>query len=167
MKISLICALSESRVIGKGNKIPWHIKEDLIRFRDKTIGHTVIMGRKTMKSLLSYYKKSGRPLPKRNHIIVTRDKNYSIDFPDCHIVNSVNEAIDLAKKIEKEEIFISGGEEIFRQTIDLADKVYLTIVKGNFDGDKFFPDYSKFKRKVFEENHQDKNYSFKFIELIK
>ena len=164
-KISIIVAMSENRVIGKGDRIPWHIKEDLIRFRDKTIGHTVIMGRKTMDSLLSYYKKSRRPLPKRNHIIITHDKNYSVNFPNCYIINSVIEAINLAKKIEKEEIFISGGEQIFRQTINLANKLYLTIVKGDFDGDKFFPDYSKFKKIVFEEDHRDENYSFKFVEM--
>jgi dihydrofolate reductase len=159
--------MSENRIIGKGDKIPWHIKEDLIRFRDKTIDHTVIIGRKTMESLLSYYKKSGRPLPKRNHIIITRDKNYSVNLPNCYVVNSVIEAVNLAKKIEKKEIFISGGEEIFRQTISLADKLYLTIVKGNFDGDKFFPDYSEFKKIVFEENHAEGDIKFKFVELTK
>ena len=92
-------------------------------------------------------------MPERNNIIVTRDKNYlksnggvSINqLIDALVDNSLDEALQKAKEIEKEEIFISGGEQIFKQTIHLADKLYLTIVNGNFEGDKYFPDYSMFK----------------------
>ncbi len=165
MRISIIAALAENRVIGKGDKIPWHIKEDLIRFRDKTLGHVVIMGRTTFDSMFDYYKSVKKNLPKRIHIIVTRDTDYHINIPDCYVVHSINEALDLGKKLETDEIFISGGQQIFEQTIKLAQRLYLTIVEGDFEGDKFFPDYSDFSKVISEENKQEGNYKFKFVEL--
>ena len=172
-KISIICALSENRVIGQGDRIPWHIKVDLIHFKEKTLHHTIIMGRNTFDSLLGYYQRSGKPMPERNNIIVTRDKNYlksnggvSINqLIDALVVNSLDEALQKAKEIEKEEIFISGGEQIFKQTIHLADKLYLTIVNGNFEGDKYFPDYSMFKKVISKEEREEKEQRFTFIEL--
>jgi len=165
MRISIIAAVSENKVIGKKDKIPWHITEDLRRFRDKTLGHVVIMGRNSFDSMLNYYQKVNKNLPKRIHIVVTRDMNYKINLPDCFVVHSIDKALNLAKKIEKEEIFISGGEQIFRQTINLAHRLYLTIVEGNFDGDRFFPDYSDFKKIISEEKKEEGNYKFKFVEL--
>lgn len=168
MLISIIAALSEDRVIGKNNKIPWHIKGDLVRFRDITTGHAVIMGRKTFESLMDYYKKSGRPLPKWRLIIISRNKNYQVNLPDCYVVNSIGAAIKLGKKLEKKELFIAGGAEIFAQTINLADKLYLTIVKGKFAGDSFFPEYKKvFKKVISDEEKEENGYRYKFLELIK
>ena len=173
-KISIICALSENRVIGQGDRIPWHIKADLIHFKEKTLHHTIIMGRNTFDSLLGYYQRNGRPMPERNNIIVTRDKKYlksnvgvSINqLIDTLVVNSLDEALQKAKEIEKEEIFISGGEQIFKQTIHLAEKLYLTIVEGVFEGDKYFPDYSIFKR-LFQRGGEEKGKRFTFVELEK
>ena len=89
-KISIICALSENRVIGQGDRIPWHIKADLIHFKEKTLHHTIIMGRNTFDSLLGYYQRNGRPMPERNNIIVTRDKKYL----KSNVGVSINQLID-------------------------------------------------------------------------
>lgn len=166
-KISIICALSENRVIGQGDRIPWHIKADLIHFKEKTLHHTIIMGRNTFDSLLGYYQRSGRPLPERNNIIVTHDMSYDPKQANCFVVDSIDKALQKAKEIEKEEIFISGGEQIFKQTIHLADKLYLTIVEGVFEGDKYFPDYSIFKKVISKEEREEKGQRFTFIELKK
>lgn len=166
--ISIIAAVSENQVIGNKNRIPWHIKKDLIHFRDKTIGHVVIMGRKSFDWMIDYYRNSKNPLPKRIHIIITRNKDYIVTEDNCFVVHSIKEALDLAKKIEKSEIFIGGGEQLYRQTIDIVDKLYLTIVKGNFKGDAFFPEYKEFKKVVFDSGWQkEKNNTFKFVELVK
>ena len=166
-KVSIICAVSENRVIGRGDKIPWHIREDLLYFKEKTEGRVVILGRKTFESLLSYYQKSGNLLPKRIHIVVSRDPAYQIRLKDCYLADSVTQALFLAKKLEKKEIFIAGGAEIFNQTIDLADKIYLTLVKGNFEGNKFFPDYSAFTRVVKKTIGKSKDHEYVFLELEK
>lgn len=164
--LSLITALGENRIIGNQGKIPWHIKADLVRFKNKTIGHVVVMGRKTFDSLKRYYQKSGNPMPKRIHIIVTRNREYKVNLPDCYIVNSIEKALELGRKMEKEEIFVSGGGQIYQQTIDLADKLYLTIVKGNFKGDAYFPKYkNKGFKTIKEEEKKEGKYIFKFVDL--
>lgn len=155
-KISLIAALCENRVIGNKGKIPWHISQDLKRFKKLTSSHVVIMGRKTYESI-------ERVLPNRTNIIVTNDRNYKVD--GAIICNSLNDAIEAAKKTEKAEIFIIGGGQIFAEAIKFADKLYLTIVKGNFKGDTFFPDYSWFKKVVFKKESKDENYQYIFLDI--
>lgn len=163
--ISIICALSENRVIGNKNKIPWHIKEDLIRFKQKTIGHTVIMGRTTFESVMGYYERSKRPVPNRKHVIVSRDKDYAVSHPNCYGVSSVDEALEKAKLIENDEIFISGGASIFRQTIDKVDRLYLTVVHAHFEGDTFFPEYSQFTKIIGEAKGVSEGLSYTFLDL--
>lgn len=159
--ISIIAAISENLIIGNENKLLWHIPEDMQRFKMLTTGHAVIMGRKTYESI-------GKPLPKRTNIIITRDEDYKTD--GCLVVHSLAEAIRLAKELPADakamagkKIFIIGGGQIYAQSINLADKLYLTIVKGNFSGDTYFPDYSRFKKIIFEESHP----GFTFLELVK
>lgn len=166
--ISIICALTDDRVIGYQNKIPWHIKDDLVRFKEKTIGHTVIMGRTTFESVAAYYKKSGNPIPDRKHVIVSRDKSYTVSLNNCSVVSSIDEALEKAKSIEKEEIFISGGASIFEQTIGKADRLYLTVVHTKFEGDTYFPDYSAFKKVINKEDRvTSKGTSYTFLDLEK
>jgi dihydrofolate reductase len=172
VSISLISALAENRVIGNQSKIPWHIRQDLIHFRDKTIGHTVIMGRKTFNSLLAYYQKSGKPLPQRAYIIVTRDDGYRTNQTNCFIVHSIKEAIQLGKShfvttSRDREIFVAGGAQIYQQTIDLADKLYLTIVKGQFKGDAYFPPYDQFKIVTDTGWQKEGKDQFKFVNLVR
>jgi dihydrofolate reductase len=196
--LSIVCALSENRVIGKEAQIPWHIKADLVHFRDLTLHHVVIMGRIAFDSMWEYYKKNSKPLPDRIHIVVTRDKNYNPDSltgsdpnsiadesktDKIHVVHSLEEAIGLAQplchskttfggissreSLECDEIFIAGGGQIYEQAIGLADKLYLTIVHQNFEGDAFFPDYSAFKKELSREEGSEGSFRFTFLELTK
>jgi dihydrofolate reductase len=156
MKINLIAALSENRVIGKDNKLLWNIPSDLKRFRQLTSGHPIIMGRKTYESI-------GRLLPNRTNIIITRDQDYKVE--GAVITHSLDEALRQAQG--DDEIFVIGGGQIFEQAISLADKLYLTIVKGNFEGDAFFPDYSAFTKEVLREDGEENGYEFTFLDLEK
>lgn len=136
-KVSIICALAaKNRAIGKNNALLWNIPADLKRFKELTTGHPIIMGQKTFESI-------GRPLPGRENIVITNDKNFNAD--NCKIFYSIPEAINYAKMIDPEEIFIIGGGSIYAQTIDMADRLYLTLVEGDFDADTYFPDYSAFE----------------------
>jgi len=165
MIISIVAVMDEHRGIGKDGRIPWHIREDLIRFKNLTLGKTVIMGRKTFESVLAYYAKSKNPIPNRKHIVVTHDMNYQPTIPNSYVTHSIEEALELAKKIETQEVIISGGGQLFSQGIQYADKLYLTIVKGTFDADTYFPDYSRFSTVVSSVQKQDDRYTFTFLEL--
>lgn len=155
VKISLIAAIaSENRALGKDNKLIYQIPEDLKRFKEITSGHTVIMGRKTFESI-------GYSLPNRLNIIITRDKNYS--GKGIIVVHSLDEALQQVQS--EDEVFIIGGGQIYNEAIKIADKLYLTIVEGNPTADTFFPDYSEFKKVVFEESHESQGLKYKFLEL--
>ena len=158
--LSIIAAISENRVIGNENKLLWHIPEDMQRFQKLTTGHPVIMGRKTHESI-------GRALPNRTNIIVTRDKNYQT--PGCIIVHSVDEAIKQSANSNQQsanpETFIIGGAQIYAQTINLADTLYLTVVHKNFTGDAVFPDYSRFAKVVSKEDKEASGLHYTFLKL--
>lgn len=132
-KLSLIVAMSENRVIGVNNHLPWNIPEDLKRFKAITNGHPIVMGRKTFESI-------GRLLPNRTNIIVTRDRDYRVEGAGvCH---SFEEALEWAKRSPgAEEIFVIGGSEIFKLALPKVSRIYLTEVKWPFEGDTFFPDF--------------------------
>lgn len=154
--ISIIAALAENRAIGKDNKLLFHIPEDLKHFKKITLGHPIIMGRKTYESI-------GRLLPERTNIIVTRNPSYKV--PGGFVFDSLKKALNYAQKQEKEEVFIIGGGEIYRQTLPLTDKLYLTVVRGKYEADTFFPDYSEFKKVIKSKERQDENYQYTFLEL--
>lgn len=138
MIVSQIAAMSKNRVIGMDNKLPWNIPEDLQYFRDKTRNRIVIMGRKTMDSL------NKKCLPKRLNIVITRNADYKVD--GAVIVNSVDEAFEEAKKHTAqwgEEVFVCGGEEIYRQALPKTDLIYLTEVDLIIEGDAHFPEFDK------------------------
>lgn len=155
-EICIIAAMSENRAIGKDNKLPWNIPEDLRRFKELTSGHPIIMGRKTFESI-------GRILPGRTNIIVTRDQSYTAE--GCICCHSLEEAIKIARGIDEERLFIIGGGEVFSQAVGLADRLCLTIIEGQFEGDTFFPDYSGFGRIVFEKTGELAGLRLKFLEL--
>lgn len=125
--INIIVAMSKNRVIGNNNTLIWHLPEDLKRFKALTTGNTIVMGRKTYESI-------GRPLPNRRSIIITRDTNYKVD--GCEVVNSLEEALELSNN----NCFIIGGGEIYRQALDKADRIYLTRINKDFEGDTTFPE---------------------------
>ena len=128
MRVSIICAASANGVIGVENKLPWKLPADLKRFKALTTGHAVLMGRKTYKSI-------GKPLPNRDNIVITRQKDYKA--PGCHVVYSMEEALDKAGQLGRktQEIFVIGGEKIFQQALPYANKIYLTRIDRDFEGD--------------------------------
>src|SRR5262249_38307457 len=119
---------------GKGNQLPWRLPADLRRFRELTMGHHIIVGRKTYESI-------GKPLPGRQMIIVTREKSY--EAQDCFIAHSVQEAINLAGPGGESEVFICGGAEIYAKSIRLVDRMYLTFVDAEVEADAFFPEFDE------------------------
>ncbi len=160
-KISIIVAVAgEKRVIGKRGGMPWYIPAELKRFKQITMGHPIIMGRRTHESI-------GKPLPGRTNIVVTHDRQYW--QAGCIVVNSLGEALRLAAQASgNDEIFVIGGGELYKQALPLVDKLYLTKIDREVEGDVFFPDYSDFKEVVYEsEIQEDKGFKFRFLELEK
>jgi dihydrofolate reductase len=156
MRISIIAAVAENGAIGKDNGLLWHIPEDMKRFRELTTGHAVVMGQKTYESI-------GRPLPNRTNIVLTQDPDFQA--PGCVVCFSLDEALEKAGEVEKEEVFVIGGGMVYRQTLPMADRLYVTVVRGDFEGDVFFPDYSEFRKVVSREERQDEKYRYDFLVL--
>jgi dihydrofolate reductase len=158
MTVSIIVAIAKNNAIGKDNKLLWYLPNDLKHFKDVTTGHTVIMGRKTYDSV-------GKPLPKRRNIIITRQ---AISIEGCEVVNSLETALALCK--DEDEVFIVGGAEIYRQSIPLTNRIYLTVIDQEFDGDSFFPEldpaeWEEKERENFEPDEKNKlRYSFITLE---
>lgn len=139
MIVSIVVAVSENHAIGKDNKLLWRLPRDLKHFKDITTGHTIIMGRKTYDSV-------GRPLPNRRNIIITRQP---ITIEGCEVVNSLDAALALCR--DEAEIFIVGGAEIYRQAMHLTNRIYLTLIHKNFEGDTYFPDIKANTWKTIEQ----------------
>ncbi|MHC1702979.1 MAG: dihydrofolate reductase [Tenuifilaceae bacterium] len=129
MTISIIVAVAENQAIGFDNHLLWHLSEDLKRFKSLTLGHHIIMGRKTYESI-------GKPLPGRVNIVISRQENLNIE--GCKIAKSIEEALEIAKN--DSEVFIIGGGEIYQQTLPIANRIYLTRVHASYPGDTFFPE---------------------------
>lgn len=157
--ISIISAIAKNRAIGKNNQLLWDIPEDLAHFKEKTLGHPVIMGERTYHSI-------GRPLPQRANIVLSDKPDLKID--GVHIAHSLEEAFALAASFDKEEIFVIGGGMVYKSALPYADKLYLTFVEGEYDADVFFPEYDKlFTKVIHTESHDNSQHQFSFVELIK
>jgi dihydrofolate reductase len=152
--VSLIVAKSENNVIGKDGNIPWYIPEDLKRFKKITTNNVVIMGRKTYESLPKEY----RPLPNRLNIIISRNKNYKAE--NCLVFNNLEKAI--RKAGTNKEIFIIGGSEIYNEGLKYTNKIYLTEVLGDFDGDTHFPTLGT----GWKEVKREEKGGYRFIDLV-
>src|SRR5215204_5513926 len=133
MILSLLVAASENHVIGKDNKLPWHLPNDLKYFKNLTWGMPILMGRKTFESI-------GKALPGRKSIVITRNNNWQHE--GVEVVHSIEEAIKKAESFGVKEIFVIGGAEIFNTSLPKADRIYLTRIHHNFDGDAHFPQVS-------------------------
>lgn len=155
-RLSMIVAVDESRAIGKDNRLLWHIPEDLKRFKELTSGHAVIMGENTYHSI-------GRPLPNRTNIIVTL--NQELELPGCMIAHSLDEAVQVAREHEQEEIFVMGGASIYKQFLPMIDRLYLTLVSGTHEADTYFPDYSDFTKVISKEEQYNGTHQFTFFVL--
>lgn len=155
-KVSAIAAIGKNRELGKGNNLLWRIPHDLARFKSITMGHPVIMGRKTFESI-------GRPLPGRPNIIITRDKSFEAE--GCLVTHSIEDAFEEAKDLDDEEVFIIGGGEIYKQAMPYVDKLYLTLIHDEKEGDVFFPDYSEFTKETFREEHEYEGLKYTWVDL--
>ena len=146
--VSSIAAMAKNRVIGVNNQLPWNIPEDLRYFREKTRSHIVIMGRKTFESVGS------RPMPQRYNIIVTRQKDFLVE--GVTTTHSVEEAISVAKEVAAkdprwgDEIFVCGGEDIYRAALPYTDRIYLTEIEQSFEGSARFPEFSLLEFSLIE-----------------
>ena len=148
--LSIIVAVAKNGTIGDKNALLWHIKEDMRFFRQKTTSHPVIMGRKTYDSL-------GRPLPNRTNVVISRTLNH---IEGCTVVHSLEEAIALFPS--EEEIFIIGGAQIYAQALDVADRMYITRVMHDYEGDTSFPDIDLSEWKLVAEERHDRGEEYEY-----
>lgn len=160
--ISFIWAMDNNQVIGNNNELPWHLPADLQYFKRVTMGHPIVMGRKTFESI-------GRPLPGRENIIITRNPAYTNE--NCTVIHSVDELLQYCQKNAEEEYFVIGGAELFQQLLPYADRLYVTKIHEQFVGDTFFPpiDLNDWKLNSREKGQKDdKNpYDYEFLMFTK
>ncbi|WP_432455948.1 type 3 dihydrofolate reductase [Agarivorans sp. QJM3NY_29] len=158
MKVAMIAAMAKGRVIGLDNQMPWHLPADLKHFKTVTMGKPVVMGRLTYESI-------GRPLPGRLNIVVSRNPHLSIE--GVTVVNQLEDALQLVA--DQAEVMIIGGANIYQQCLALADKLYLTLIDKDLEGDAYFPDYTQYQwQEMAREQHpaDDKNpHPYEFINL--
>lgn len=150
MKVSLIVAVAENGVIGKDNDLIWHLPKDMHFFKETTMGHHVIMGRKNFESIPERF----RPLPNRTNVVITKQSDYQAE--GCVVVNSLKAALEVSQHNGDNEPFVIGGGQIYKLALEenLVDKIYLTKVHQAFDGDTFFPELSEEWKEVERVNHQ-------------
>jgi dihydrofolate reductase len=155
MRISIIAAMSENGVIGREGRLPWHLSADLKRFKQLTMGHTIVMGRKTWESI-------GRPLPGRRMVVITRQSDYRAE--GAEVVSNLDDALALARAADDDEAFIIGGAEIYRLALPRAERLHLTLIHAKIDGDTVFPlvDWSTWQRTTSEQHRADSQNDFPF-----
>lgn len=161
-KISLIAAVAANKVIGEKGFMPWHIPEDLAWFKANTMGKPMLMGRKTFQS----FKK---PLPGRPHVVVSRDPSFDVPG-DVTLAGSIREGLDKAALLagESDEIMVIGGEQIYAQTLPLADRLYVTAIHRSYQGDAHFPDFDAASWRLVKNQEQpgDPAFAFQILERI-
>ena len=159
MKISIIVAKGKNNVIGRDNQLPWHLPGDLKHFKNTTIGHHVIMGRKTFESM-------GKPLPGRTSIVITRNEDYTVP-EDHYVVHHLESALELARSKELSQVYVLGGAEIFKLALPLTDELVITEIDAAPEGDTFFPAIDdQAWEKISQEDHfkDEKNeYDYSFL----
>ena len=157
--ISLVCAMAKNRVIGKDNQMPWHLPADLKHFKSVTMGKPIIMGRKTYESI-------GRPLPGRRNIVISRNPDYQLE--GCDTVTSFESALELTKEVE--EVMVVGGGFLYSETLSLANKLFLTFIDLEIDGDTQFPEFehlalTEVRREVYEPDEKN-SYRCEFVDFV-
>ncbi len=147
LHLSILVAMAKNRVIGRNNRLPWHLPADLKHFKFLTMGQTIVMGRKTYESI-------GKPLPGRANVIITRQMDYEV--PGAMVVNSLEDALLICEETSTghSENFIIGGEKLYQQALKICQRMYITEIQRDFDGDVFFPE---FDRNEWEETQRDKH----------
>ncbi|GAA4384071.1 dihydrofolate reductase [Hymenobacter koreensis] len=152
--VALVVAMAENGVIGRDNQLPWHLPADLKHFKQLTLGHPIVMGRRTFESI-------GKPLPGRRNIVVTRQQDWQA--AGCETVHSVLGAIELARETD-DQVMIIGGAEIYRQALPAADTVYLTEVHHNVEGDAVLPPFTtdEWREESRERHEPDEKHAFPY-----
>ena len=159
MRLSIIVAMDDNQLIGKDNALPWHLPADLGYFKKTTTGKTVLMGRKTYESI-------GRPLPNRRNVIVSRNNEFQAE--GCEVVDSIDAALELAKN--DDEVMVMGGASFYEQMLPNADRLYITKIEGEFEGDAHFPNFDRSEfTEISRESHtpdekNQYNYHFTILE---
>ena len=159
LRLSILVAMAKNRVIGRDNRLPWHLPADLKHFKFLTMGQAIVMGRKTYESI-------GKPLPGRANIVITRQTDYQI--PGAVVVNSLEDALLVCEETSTTdtENFIIGGEKLYRQTIKICQRMYITEIQGNFDGDVFFPEFDPSDwEEAQRDKHVEGNLEYHFVVL--
>lgn len=153
MKIALIVAMTrERRVIGKRNALPWHIPEDLKRFKEITLGHPIVMGRKTFESI-------GRPLPKRENIVISRNRDWR--HTDVKVFHSFEDVME--NYANEDRVFVIGGSEIFKIALPYAEELFITWIQNDIEGDSFFPDFSLSDYQLVNEELPKEESEFQYV----
>ena len=143
MSLSIVVAMDENRLIGKDNKLPWHLPADLAYFKKNTTGKSIVMGRKTYDSI-------GRPLPNRRNIVISRNSKTLIT--GCEVLSSIDDVLSITK--DEDEVMIIGGASLCEQLLPQVSRLYITKIEGKFDGDVYFPEYNEADwRQVSCESH--------------
>lgn len=164
-RVSIVAAIGKNRELGRGNELLWHIPEDLKRFKALTLGHPVILGRKTFESIVAMLKK---PLPGRTNIVVTRNTEGYPMYPEVVIAHSLEEALAKAKVLDQQEIFVGGGANLWEQALPFVDRLYLTLIDDSKDADAFFPAYEHlFTKKLSEEVREFEGLTYRWVDLEK
>lgn len=154
MEIILVAAVAENNALGKDNAMIWHLPDDFKHFKSLTTGHFILMGRKTFESF-------PKPLPNRTHLIISRNTNYQVP-ENCFVFQSIDQAIIFAKDKNQEKLFVIGGGEIYKQTIDLATELSITEVRESFEADAYFPAINKNVWKSFAVVHHETDEKHKY-----
>lgn len=153
MKLAIIAAIGRNRVIGKNGRLPWHISEDLKRFKRLTTGHAVLMGRKTWESL-------GKPLPHRRNVVLT-----STSLPNVETYSTIEAALEALK--DEERVFIIGGAQIYSELLGKADELFLTLVDQELEGDAYFPPFEQLLQQKFRVTRREQHAGFEFVDYAR
>lgn len=157
-EISIIAAIGKNRELGKDNKLLWSLPEDMARFKLLTKNHAVIMGQKTYESI-------GKALPERFNIVLSNDQNFHPS--DSVVVGSIDEALRVAKENEEKEVFVIGGGQVYKQFMQYADRLYLTLIDAVAEADTYFPEFESFKITKQTGSGESGGVGYKFLELTR
>jgi len=161
MKIAMIAAMANNRVIGLNNKMPWHLPDDLKFFKATTQGKTVIMGRKTFESI------GAKPLPNRRNLVISHNPNY--DAPGAEVFTGIESALEVCSKTD--EVIMMGGGQLYQQMLPKAHKLYLTLVAAEVEGDAFFPDWQRYDwtevSRIHHASDEHHAFAFDFVTLVR
>lgn len=157
-EVVVIAAVAEKdRLIGRGRELPWHIPEDLKRFKRLTSGYPLLMGRRTFESVVHQF---GGPLPNRRNVVISRSGEV-MEHPDVEVVSSIDDALEVTRDAHR--VFVGGGATIYGEMLDRADRLELTLVEGEFEGDTYFPPYEHLIGETFEKCAEETHDGFRFV----